>query len=706
MRKLRTYRSCLSCRLSKTKCDGNRPKCSRCAAKLAQCVYNGGPASRWTRNLDKPKRMSMEAEEEAQEQEGNATERYETTVTEVAQTAPVLSDGDDSEEASLECSDQVHDKPPILSDARSMAVPASSPSLRDSDSKVALLASHPLACEVQEDHGASPLLQAIGNGWAKRAEYLMLANFALMISGLAVRMAHALKINIEYDADILCTQVDTAAPSVVSRESRRRLMWACYVLDAWAGSGVDQLTLLRENDIKIQLPSNERNFGLRIPSVTETLGVGHVLQFLPPAVVPRRPTANMGIMAYYIRVVALWKRIVRYVNHFHAASPPLWEPDSLFAALEADLHLWRQELPDFVDYTAETIYARLDSNQLGALVLMLSDNMDKTITFKNGQTAILRTPSDWTSWIDSIKAVAIHYEIWDQIKPEGPIEPLRERPIPPICPEARDYPGLAAFPEPATAAHLTAAGLRTYRLDVEAYNALTTKYKTEMDIAGTISKGAPTDEEPKQLGDMASKIRRSKSYAEKNGVAEVSSLNPIIKDFTAAVTKVAENWTSNFLDHGRDDPRMTRKEMMRKIRVQMTNKYPNRIQIRSNTRQSASFFTMDDTPIDEDGIANTIVGSKRDASNVPDSAPSVKRSKQSRVKQNVQLGAHPPTVESRKLLVQFSATFVTVAVKSLMMGLSDETSATPFFSAYDAASSYLASHISQLFGFLIGWSAF
>lgn len=191
-----------------------------------------------------------------------------------------------------------------------------------------------------------------------------------MISGLAVRMAHALKINTEYDPDILCTQADTAAPSVASRESRRRLMWACYVLDAWAGSGVDQLTLLRENDIKIQLPCNERNFGLRIPSVTETLGVGHVLQFLPPAIVPRRPAANMGIMAYYIRVVALWKRIVRYVSHLHAASPPPWDADSLFAALEADLHLWRQELPDFVDYTAETIYARLDSNQLGALVLM------------------------------------------------------------------------------------------------------------------------------------------------------------------------------------------------------------------------------------------------------------------------------------------------------------------------------------------------
>jgi hypothetical protein len=34
------------------------------------------------------------------------------------------------------------------------------------------------------------------------------------------------------------------------------------------------------------------------------------------------------------------------------------------------LHLWRRELPDFVEYTTETIYARLDSNQLGSLVLI------------------------------------------------------------------------------------------------------------------------------------------------------------------------------------------------------------------------------------------------------------------------------------------------------------------------------------------------
>lgn len=54
LKKIRTYRSCNACRLSKTKCDGDRPKCGRCVAKKVDCVYDGGAAPRWTRNLDRP----------------------------------------------------------------------------------------------------------------------------------------------------------------------------------------------------------------------------------------------------------------------------------------------------------------------------------------------------------------------------------------------------------------------------------------------------------------------------------------------------------------------------------------------------------------------------------------------------------------------------------------------------------------------------
>ena len=59
----------------------------------------------------------------------------------------------------------------------------------------------------------------------------------------------------------------------------------------------------------------------------------------------------------------------RYLSRTHGSQPP-WSPESEFAALDSDLKMWRRELPDFVEYSADTIYARLDSNQLGALVVI------------------------------------------------------------------------------------------------------------------------------------------------------------------------------------------------------------------------------------------------------------------------------------------------------------------------------------------------
>ena len=53
LRKIRTYRSCTCCRVSKTKCDGDRPKCSRCHARNLDCVYDGGSAPRWARHLSR-----------------------------------------------------------------------------------------------------------------------------------------------------------------------------------------------------------------------------------------------------------------------------------------------------------------------------------------------------------------------------------------------------------------------------------------------------------------------------------------------------------------------------------------------------------------------------------------------------------------------------------------------------------------------------
>ena len=80
-------------------------------------------------------------------------------------------------------------------------------------------------------------------------------------------------------------------------------MWACYVLDTWTGSGVDQLTLLHESDIKVQLPSREHNFLLEIPTDTTKLE-----NWVLNSDVEKK---NTGLISYYIHLVSLWKRVAR-----------------------------------------------------------------------------------------------------------------------------------------------------------------------------------------------------------------------------------------------------------------------------------------------------------------------------------------------------------------------------------------------------------
>ncbi|KPM34860.1 hypothetical protein AK830_g11721 [Neonectria ditissima] len=441
LRKIRTYRSCTNCRISKTKCDGDRPKCSRCSARNLDCLYDGGSAPRWARNLSK-------APTSASTDDGRNTS-HESSVAMGDSMSPSLvrsreTDDTRSDLQRSSTTDASTNNPPVdFSDDTELSIHSwlVSPELPSGQNLRMVVDQyfaniHPLRCfafvhrpsftrqlekgfefddekallhiicaqgakfyalslNAEDQAAKSSLIRSAGNSWAKKAELLVLTNFgkisiqrlmtcvllydfhfrlgeytqALMLSGLAVRMAHALQVNVEYSPDILCAESNEGAPPAVEKESRRRLMWACYILDAWTGSGVDQLTLLREADIKIQLPCNERNFRLRIPCVTETLGVGHVLQFLPPAIVPRRPAANMGIMAYYIRIVTLWKRVVRYVKHLDT-SPPPWIPESDFVVLDADLQSWGRHLPEFISYSPDTIYARLESDQLGSLVLL------------------------------------------------------------------------------------------------------------------------------------------------------------------------------------------------------------------------------------------------------------------------------------------------------------------------------------------------
>jgi len=133
---------------------------------------------------------------------------------------------------------------------------------------------------------------------------------AFMITGNITRMAQALQLNLEYSTDLFHDEPNNG-PTVCSKEARRRLMWSCYISDTLIGSGVSMLTLLDENDIKVQLPCNERNFVLQVPCVTEMLPQGQFLPFVAPEHIPPRVIDNIGIVALYVRLISLRKRVLK-----------------------------------------------------------------------------------------------------------------------------------------------------------------------------------------------------------------------------------------------------------------------------------------------------------------------------------------------------------------------------------------------------------
>lgn len=48
----RTYRSCIGCRTSKTKCSGERPTCQRCTRKDLDCVYSESCQPNWIQRVE------------------------------------------------------------------------------------------------------------------------------------------------------------------------------------------------------------------------------------------------------------------------------------------------------------------------------------------------------------------------------------------------------------------------------------------------------------------------------------------------------------------------------------------------------------------------------------------------------------------------------------------------------------------------------
>ncbi|RMY15405.1 hypothetical protein D0868_00897 [Hortaea werneckii] len=413
-------------KLSGIKCSGDRPTCERCQRKSTECQYDVSSEPVWKLQIE---REQQYGDRSVQGQHGQSSHSHSGSSPRNLRPDCCAENGSSRQaESNVECaSDEACSLTPSLiagHEARPLVeayfahihplrcfgflhkpsfmhnLDHRDPSTFDEDALLLIMcALGDMFCtHFDGDGDCLPGRTSSRRAqWADRAQHLLYAKIgrisaenlmaavllqdyairmadwgtAFMLSGLIARMTQALQINLEHSTDILC-QDTSLRPDASTKESRRRLMWSCYIADSLIGSGVDQLTLIREEDMKIQLPCSERNFLHQTPCITELLHPNTTLPFVPSRQPPSSPGDNVGIRAHYLRHISIRRRVLNvygYIKHLQDAKAP-WHPDSEFAHLDAECRAWYSNLPASLLVNSTSIYIRKETSQVGALLAL------------------------------------------------------------------------------------------------------------------------------------------------------------------------------------------------------------------------------------------------------------------------------------------------------------------------------------------------
>ncbi|KUJ20934.1 uncharacterized protein LY89DRAFT_578070 [Mollisia scopiformis] len=201
--------------------------------------------------------------------------------------------------------------------------------------------------------------------------------------GHAVRMAYALQLHKDLDYDPL-KRSGTAELSFIDREIRRRTMWACFLMDRFMSAGTDRPTFIKQETIKVQLPIKEKYFQLDMPGPTENLK-GEVPHPMSPGAGQLSDARdNMGVAAFIIRSIALWGRIIGYLNLGGSDEDPhpMWHPDSVYASLLKQTEAFIDTLPESLAYTPENLHTH-ETEGLANQFLFLHISIQQNTLFMN-----------------------------------------------------------------------------------------------------------------------------------------------------------------------------------------------------------------------------------------------------------------------------------------------------------------------------------
>lgn len=186
---------------------------------------------------------------------------------------------------------------------------------------------------------------------------------AWMLLGTAVRMAQALKLSFgdkpSTTSSVLPAQTEEA---VINREVKRRTMFSCFIMDRLLSCGKERVTLIRPEDLQVQLPCTEEDFDL-----TRQVRTG----FLRPAGGETTTPAmqNPNVLSRFVQLMDLWGDIAKYSfagGRLMDSKVPPWDPSSRFCQLRRRLDGFSDSLqsPSFLSFgLSRSNYFKHDNRQ-------------------------------------------------------------------------------------------------------------------------------------------------------------------------------------------------------------------------------------------------------------------------------------------------------------------------------------------------------
>ena len=179
-----------------------------------------------------------------------------------------------------------------------------------------------------------------------------------MFGGMAQRMAYALQLHKDLDHDPKHRRSSEKSElTFTDREIRRRTMWSCFLMDRFNSRGTERPNFVGEQYIVAQLPIKESYYQMEITGPTEDLE-GEVPNPVKPEIGQMADAKdNMGVSAYLIRLVAIWGKLINYMNlgGKELDKYPMWDERSKFHILRLAAQDWKISLPDTLVWSPENL---------------------------------------------------------------------------------------------------------------------------------------------------------------------------------------------------------------------------------------------------------------------------------------------------------------------------------------------------------------